>query len=193
MTKPYEPPTFEKVKDWRAKLLRACEKIETLPPSEFQTALVTLVSDVSHEMQGTLMDYDKYEWRTPEQCSDLVAEVKRLREELRQARDWEDVKDEWSKEIRSAHPARSDSHEEYGVAMQMVGHRHSKGELVALVNWLLVRLRDLRRDDPRSAHYASLLVPGMEPCSQCGAAIPCLAGAGPWHEQTCTLHRATET
>ena len=57
------------------------------------------------------------------------------------AETWEDVSDEWTEAIGAAHPARSDSHEEYGVAMKMVGHRRSKGTLVALVNWLLVRLR----------------------------------------------------
>ena len=56
-------------------------------------------------------------------------------------RPWEDQDDEWTEAIDAAHPTRSDSHEEYGVAMKMVGHRHSKGELVSLVNWLLVRLR----------------------------------------------------
>ena len=67
--------------------------------------------------------------------------IRDLREELRQARDWEDVRDQWSDAITAAHPTRSGSHDEYGVAMQMVGHRHSKGALVALVNWLLVRLK----------------------------------------------------
>jgi len=52
---------------------------------------------------------------------------------------WQDVRDEWSDAIEAAHPARgSESHDEYGVAMRMVGNRHSKGELLALVNWLLV-------------------------------------------------------
>jgi hypothetical protein len=52
---------------------------------------------------------------------------------------WEDVRDEWTPHVDAAHPARdSGSHEEYGVAMRMVGHRHSKWQLVALVNWLLV-------------------------------------------------------
>jgi len=63
MARPYEAPDFDKVKAWRAKLLQACAKIETLPPSEFQTSLALLVSDVSHEMQGALMDYDTYEFR----------------------------------------------------------------------------------------------------------------------------------
>jgi hypothetical protein len=73
-----------------------------------------------------------------------IALVAKLMTELREARDWEDVKDEWSEAIHAAHPTRSESHDEYGIAMQMVGHRHSKGELVALVNWLLVRLRQAR-------------------------------------------------
>jgi hypothetical protein len=65
--------------------------------------------------------------------------IRDLKEELRQARDWEDVDDEWTEQIKAAHPTRSGSHDEYGIAMRMVGHRHSKGELVALVNWLLVQ------------------------------------------------------
>jgi len=48
------------------------------------------------------------------------------------------VKDEWTSRIDAAFPTRSGSHEAYAVAMRMVGTRHSKGELVALVNWLLV-------------------------------------------------------
>jgi hypothetical protein len=66
MTKVYEPPSFETVKAWRAKLHEACVRIETLPPSEFQTQLVTLVSDVSGAMQDVLMDYDTYEFRDGE-------------------------------------------------------------------------------------------------------------------------------
>jgi len=57
---------------------------------------------------------------------------------LRAVRTWEDKPDEWTDEIRAAFPTRSRSHDEYSVAMQMVGHRHGKAELVALVNWLLV-------------------------------------------------------
>ena len=54
---------------------------------------------------------------------------------------WIDEPDEWSPAIRAAYPTRSGSHEEYALAMKMVGNRHSKGELVALVNWLLVENR----------------------------------------------------
>lgn len=60
-----------------------------------------------------------------------------LKEQVRQALHWEDVEDEWTSLIKAAHPTRSGSHDEYGIAMKMVGHRHSKGELVSLVNWLL--------------------------------------------------------
>jgi hypothetical protein len=58
--------------------------------------------------------------------------------------DWKDVEDEWSDAIRAAHPSRSGSHSEYATAMRMVGNRHSKGELVALVNWLLEENRKER-------------------------------------------------
>jgi hypothetical protein len=62
---------------------------------------------------------------------------------------WGDVKDEWSDAIRAAFPTRSGSHEAYAKAMLMVGHRHSKGELVALVNWLLVENEKLRAEQAR--------------------------------------------
>jgi hypothetical protein len=65
---------------------------------------------------------------------ELVAEVRCLRHEL----NWEDVDDEWSEAIARAHPTLSGSHDAWGTAMNMVGHRHSKWQLVALVNWLLV-------------------------------------------------------
>lgn len=55
---------------------------------------------------------------------------------------WDNVDDEWTPAIHEAHPTRSGSHDEYGVAMRMVGNRHSKGKLLALVIWLLVRLRE---------------------------------------------------
>jgi hypothetical protein len=57
---------------------------------------------------------------------------------------WEDAPDEWSDAIKAAFPTRSGSHDAYATAMQMVGNRQSKGELVALVNWLLVLVA--RRD-----------------------------------------------
>ncbi len=66
----------------------------------------------------------------------------------RQAEDalhWEDVDDEWTVRIDAVHPVRSGSHETYGVAMKMVGNRHSKGSLVALVSWLLVRVERAER------------------------------------------------
>lgn len=54
---------------------------------------------------------------------------------------WEDAKDEWTVQIKAAHPTRAATYEAYATAMKMVGHRRSKGELVALVTWLLVRDR----------------------------------------------------
>ena len=42
--------------------------------------------------------------------------------------------------IDAAFPTRSGRHNLYAQAMRLVGARHSKAGLVALVNWLLVRL-----------------------------------------------------
>lgn len=81
--------------------------------------------------------HSPYSWQA-KLFATLDAEKAKLKELLT----WEDVKDEWTEAIDAAFPTRSGSHDEWGVAMKMVGHRHSKGELVSLVNWLLVRLRD---------------------------------------------------
>jgi len=53
---------------------------------------------------------------------------------------WEDTEDEWTARIKASLPTRSGSHEQYATAMRMIKNRHSKGSLVALVNWLLVDL-----------------------------------------------------
>lgn len=54
------------------------------------------------------------------------------------ARDqWGDRRDEWSARIDAAHPVCSGKHDAYMQAMDMVGNRHSKDELVNLVCWLL--------------------------------------------------------
>jgi len=50
---------------------------------------------------------------------------------------WGDKDDEWSARIAAAHPLQTGDAATYGVAMEMVGNRHSKGALVELVNWLL--------------------------------------------------------
>lgn len=70
---------------------------------------------------------------------DLKAEIEKLK--AWQVEAWADKPDEHTAAIEAAFPTRSGSHDEYAIAMQMVGHRHSKRELVALVNWLLVRLK----------------------------------------------------
>jgi hypothetical protein len=64
---------------------------------------------------------------------------------------WEDTDDEWTEAIHAAHPSRNDAnHEHYATAMQMVGRRHGKHELVALVCWLLA-LAEGRKRQAREA------------------------------------------
>jgi hypothetical protein len=54
--------------------------------------------------------------------------------------DWADKDDKWTKEVEDAFPTRSGSHKEYQTAMEMIHARHSKGAIVALINWLLLRI-----------------------------------------------------
>lgn len=70
---------------------------------------------------------------------------------LRQAgrQEWGDRDDEWTPQIDAAFPTRSGSHDEYATAMRMVSARHSKHALVALVNWLLVRIRALAASETK--------------------------------------------
>jgi hypothetical protein len=63
---------------------------------------------------------------------------------------WEDAPLPEDEVIRAAFPTRSGKHETYAEAMRLVGARHSKGQLVALVNWLLVA-RDAMRAEARDA------------------------------------------
>ena len=70
---------------------------------------------------------------TPARCRDI------LKAKLKEALHWEDVDDEWTSDIRETHPLRTGEHDNYALAMKMIGNRHSKGQLVELVNWLLSR------------------------------------------------------
>ena len=59
-----------------------------------------------------------------------------------QEQDWNDKNDEWTKQIQEAHPLNTGFFDTYSLACQMVGNRHSKFALVALVNWLLRKAQD---------------------------------------------------
>jgi len=55
---------------------------------------------------------------------------------------WKDRDDQWSDEIEAVHPVNSTDplrHKRFETAMEMVGNRHGKYELVGLVQWLLTR------------------------------------------------------
>ena len=51
--------------------------------------------------------------------------------------DWGDRKDQWTDAIQAEHPLNTKDYKTYEMAMEMVGNRHGKFALVALVNWLL--------------------------------------------------------
>jgi ferredoxin len=56
--------------------------------------------------------------------------------------DWSDRDDEWTNEIKAAHPLNTGFHNTYALACEMVGNRNSKFALVALVNWLLRKAQE---------------------------------------------------
>jgi hypothetical protein len=68
---------------------------------------------------------------------------------------WEDVEDEFTPAIKAAFPTRSESHETYVTALRMVGNRHSKGALVALVNWLLIKRDTLKLFGVTHQHFVT--------------------------------------
>lgn len=102
----------------------------------------------------------------------LLATVHKLQAEATAQRRWEDVPDEWNEAVHAAFPTRSGSHDEYGKAQRMINSRHAKGALIALVNWLLVELRDTAeslRELADASEEAASADPGMP--SHAGSAI----------------------
>lgn len=75
-------------------------------------------------------------WQAVVRIKDVTIEV--MQKEALELQRWTDTPDKWTDAIQEAFPTRSSSHDEYQDAQTMVGNRHAKGELVALVNWLLV-------------------------------------------------------
>ena len=93
---------------------------------------------------------------TSEREADLRNVVATLTAERDEARakltPWEDGPQPEDEAIHAAHPTRSGNHEAYAEAMRLVGSRHSKGSLIALVTWLLLRGSDawVERDAARA-------------------------------------------
>ena len=118
---------------------------------EEQKRLATAESRVAELEAKLASQTEEYqEWITGPTPHELLkriaaftARVAGLEAERVAWREWSDKNDEWSGPIDAAFPTKSGSHREYATAMQMVGRRHSKGALVALVNWLLVRVGSL--------------------------------------------------
>ncbi len=90
-----------------------------------------------------------------------VAQAKRDRSDYPRIDAWKDQDDKplpEDEEIRAAFPTYSGRHDTYAQAMRLVGARHSKGGLVALVNWLLVRRIQMTIGDPCSETAVPKLV-----------------------------------
>jgi hypothetical protein len=74
-------------------------------------------------------------------CTACAADVVEF---IESGRGWEDATDEWTELVAASHPSRSESHAEWGVAMQMVSHRHSKGKLGACELVARIQKKDVR-------------------------------------------------
>ncbi len=70
--------------------------------------------------------------------ADLAASNARA-DAAEQALVWEDTPQPEDDAIAAAHPLKTDNHATYAEARRLVSARHSKGNLIDLVNWLLVR------------------------------------------------------
>lgn len=82
------------------------------------------------------------------------ARIAELEKALEASFETHEPNDEWSTAIADAFPTRSGSHDQYGVAMRMVSNRYTEPSLVALVNWLLVRIFRLESELRIRHHHA---------------------------------------
>ena len=80
---------------------------------------------------------DGEEFRETLRAAAVVAKQEALTER------WDDAPQPEDEAIRAAFPTRTGKHSTYEEAMRLVGARHSKGALVALVNWLLAERDEL--------------------------------------------------
>lgn len=102
----------------------------------------TKVCDV--QIEGLKHNGDVHKVRAITALTDARNAIRLLTQAVVDPLAWDDADDQWTAEIKAAHPVRSESHETYATAMKMVGTRRSKGALVALVNWLLIRIANGR-------------------------------------------------
>lgn len=110
-----------------------------------------------HEGRKLASEFSEVEWgflkRALTQSLALLSEIEGLKAERAEAKPWQNREDEWSEAISAAHPVNSDrpwKHKCFETAMEMVGNRHGKYELVALVSWLLSDFQSLRTQAPDS-------------------------------------------
>jgi hypothetical protein len=93
-------------------------------------------------LQSCALQVSHDQTRHAERCAEIANEKFERVVELH-SRDWRDRPTPEDEDIDAAHPVNSDRHETYAKAMRLVGDRHSKSSLVAMVNWLLTRVEDL--------------------------------------------------
>jgi len=97
---------------------------------------------MEHQKAQREMTLEAWVARLPE-CHNARKEYEALKAEVNRLTklaklELVDSPDKYSDKINEAHPLETGRHDIYEQAMEMVGNRHGKYELVDLVNWLLI-------------------------------------------------------
>lgn len=88
--------------------------------------------------------------------------------------EWADKPTPEDEAIKAVFPTRSERHDLYGEAMRLVGARHGKFALVALVNWLLHRIEAGAGRESAKPQFQPLCgVPTGSKGRVCGYPLPC--------------------
>lgn len=128
-----------------------CRRVEVLPiedrPDQFEVNVQTPFRSFQVELPSKdaerfrdFLNHVFLAWLA--RVMELEEAIASLEEKLR-TYEWESKRDKPLPEdalIDAAFPTRSERHDLYAQAMRLVGARYSKAGLVALVNWLLLRL-----------------------------------------------------
>jgi hypothetical protein len=111
-------------------------------------------------------------------------------------RAWDDKDDDLSAAVLASHPVNSKRHDTYERAMDLVGNRHSKSALVALVNHLLIQTEDaekdariaelLAADEVRASDISRLTIERDEARAECEGLRAALLRAKPYVD--CAVH-----
>lgn len=126
---------IQTLKKKHAVALRELEAIGGTQIEAIEAAL-SEIENPSTEPAGTPGSVMRMAWEIGNKFAAIRVKLESLAEPV-----WEDAPTPEDFVISEAFPTRSGDHASYAEAMRLVGARRSKGTLVALVNWLLHRVK----------------------------------------------------